>query len=161
MHLWCPPPPAEETPPRERPSRSSLPHVSAGPLRWKSDSAGTYQLLLASNLGFQPFIKKVRSLKVLCVKSLLPALEDSLIWPKRTIKLSFRRLAHVPLCVFRAANGSFTLDLAYLCDPFCCLRSAGSGLFTQENSPPLYRFIYTPPTHASICSHITHGPFQL
>lgn len=160
---------ATRSPPRERhclrdPQVFHHSCTSSVPLRWKSNSAGTQQLLTWASGSWAAL-----HLKGMCPEGAQqedfapPPLEDS--YSPQVCDQT------VPLPPPTLASARFQLQTfhlhwihwTYLWNPFRWLTSAGGGggLFTHRNSRPIYGFIYTPPTHAYICSHITHETFQL
>lgn len=137
--------------------------MSSVPLRWRSNSAGTQQLLTWASGSWAALHLKGMFPEGAQHEFLAPPpLEDS-YWPQvcdQTVPLPPPTLASAPFQL-----QTFHLHWIHwtsLCNPFLWLTSpGGDGLFTHRNSRPIDGFIYTPPTHASICSHITHETFQL
>lgn len=130
--------------------------TSSVPLRWKSNAAGTQQLLTWA----------WGSWEALHLKGMFPEGAQHEDFAPPPLEASYSPQVcdqTVPLPGFQLQTFHLhSIHWTYLCNPVRWLTSpGGGGLFTHRSSRPIYGFIYTPPTHASICSHISHETFQL
>lgn len=154
------------SPPRAR-SRSRGPRVfspqptSSVPLRWKSNSAGTHRLLRPSNPGFQPFISNVCSPEGAHQEDFAPTPPEDSYSPQICDHTVPPPPPALPLCVFSYRHFiyiQFSKRIHAIHSVGLHRQAAASSL---TKSALHYTVLFTLHLHASLCSRITHGTFQL